>query len=111
MNTSKFYITYDTMRDLDLWNVVLGRVFKNFDMLQEIELAGTDDGTPVDEVVLTKCTINWEKASDDIFYVKLNYMVNNKLDKPPYYDGFSKERNDMIDKIAIANAIWSCQCS
>ena len=45
-NSSKFYITYDTMRDLDQWNVVFGTVPFNRDALAEIESYGSDNGTP-----------------------------------------------------------------
>ena len=61
MNDSKFYVTYDTMYELNGWNTLIGSVFEGYDMLDEIEAAGSESGKPEAEVILTKCEVLYDR--------------------------------------------------
>ena len=52
-NGSQFFITFKADEKLDGHHVIFGEVLEGFEVLKQIEQAGTDDGTPSKKVKIT----------------------------------------------------------
>lgn len=60
-NSSQFYIIFEEQPHLDGKNVVFGQVEAGLDIVRQIEVVGTEDGTPEEEVEVTACGVLDEK--------------------------------------------------
>jgi cyclophilin family peptidyl-prolyl cis-trans isomerase len=54
-NGSQFFITTVPVPHLNNKHVVFGQVIKGMDIVKQIELLGTQDGTPQEEVTIMNC--------------------------------------------------------
>lgn len=71
---SKFYITYDTMNELNQWNTLFGNIVDGHHVLDMIEEAGSEDGTPAQEVVITGCDISTDHTFTALFdWMNMHY--------------------------------------
>ena len=93
-NDSKFYITYDTMYGLNGWNVIFAEVFDGIDMLDEVEAAGSTDGTPRNsEVTISRCEVKYSKLAGNISYWMNNQGIRSWYDHKDYLVDFLKHPN------------------
>jgi cyclophilin family peptidyl-prolyl cis-trans isomerase len=57
MNGSQFFITYGEQEDLNHWNVKFGQLYDVKEVLDEIEINGSDEGTSIEDISIHKCQV------------------------------------------------------
>eukprot|EP00658_Telonema_sp_P-2_P011561 TRINITY_DN14417_c0_g1_i14.p1 TRINITY_DN14417_c0_g1~~TRINITY_DN14417_c0_g1_i14.p1 ORF type:complete len:225 (-),score=46.37 TRINITY_DN14417_c0_g1_i14:430-1104(-) len=81
-NNSQFYITFNEQSHLDGKHVVFGKVVAGWDLLEEIEAVGQDDGKPKHQVKVTDCgVLDLRKKELNSYFKPMSKAVDKELSR------------------------------